>query len=425
MAHQNEPAVPVLDYHAGPALSSRDRWMVLLAAFLGWMFDGLEQGIFPLIANPALKELTGGDPAAVSKWVGYITAAWLLGAALGGLVFGWLGDRIGRVRAMAASILVYSLFTGLGYFAGTPGQLWVLRFIAALGMGGEWSLGVALVMECWPEKLRPLMAGCIGMAANFGILLIAVVGYLFPVTPTSWRWVMLAGAVPALLTFFIRLYVPESHRWQESVKHGHSRPLREVFSAGLAPRTILAIAFASIALIGTWASVQQIPVWVDKQLNPGDPRAKAMAQIACAFGAIIGTFFAPLIGGRLGRRPTFFLLCTASLALCSYLFWGFKSYNAGFVLMVGAVGCVTASFYGWFPLYLPELFPTRVRATGQGVSYNTGRILAAAAALNIGPIVALYGGDFAKMCGTITLVYILGMIFIWFAPETKGKPLPE
>jgi MFS family permease len=405
--------------------NTRGQWMVLLAAFLGWGFDGLEQGIFPLIANPALKELTGGNAGEVSKWVGYITAAWLLGAATGGLTFGWLGDRIGRVRAMAVSILMYSLFTGLAFFARTPAQLWCLRFIAALGMGGEWSLGVALVMECWPERWRPLLAGCIGMAANVGILLIAVFGYFFKITSDSWRWVMLAGALPALLTFVIRLFVPESERWKQAVQHGQSQPVREVLSGSLAPRTILAIAFASIALIGTWASVQQIPVWVDKQLNPGDPRAKAVAQIASAFGAIVGTFLAPLIGGRLGRRRAFFVLCAASLLLCETLFWGFSSYGALFLLMVFLVGGVTASFYGWFPLYLPELFPTRVRATGQGVSYNTGRILAAVAALNIGPIVQFYEGDFAKMCGTITFVYVLGLFLIWLAPETKGKPLPE
>ncbi|MGE5612135.1 MAG: MFS transporter [Bacillota bacterium] len=405
--------------------NTRGQWMVLLAAFLGWGFDGLEQGIFPLIANPALKELTGGNANEVSQWVGYITAAWLLGAATGGLVFGWLGDRIGRVRAMAVSILMYSLFTGLGFFAQTPGQLWCLRFIAALGMGGEWSLGVALVMECWPERWRPLLAGCIGMAANVGILLIAVFGYFYKITSDSWRWVMLAGALPALLTFVIRLFVPESERWKQAVQHGHSQPVREVFSGGMALRTILSIAFASIALIGTWASVQQIPVWVDKQLNPGDPRAKAVAQIASAFGAIVGTFLAPLIGGRLGRRRTFFVLCATSLFLCEVLFWRFSSYGVLFLVMVFLVGGVTASFYGWFPLYLPELFPTRVRATGQGVSYNTGRILAAVAALNIGPIVQFYHGDFAKMCGTITFIYILGLFLIWLAPETKGKPLPE
>ena len=428
MPQQASPTGKVLNYQTlapASALSSRDRWLVLLAAFLGWGFDGLEQGIFPLIANPALKELTRGNVTAIPTWVGYITACWLLGAACGGLAFGWLGDRLGRVRAMALSILTYSLFTGLGYFAHAPWQLAALRFIAALGMGGEWSLGVALVMECWPEKWRPVLAGCIGAAANLGFLTIGLFGILFPVTPSSWRWVMLAGAVPALLTFFIRLFVPESPRWQQSARQAAPQPVREIFTSGLAKTTLLAITFASIALIGTWASVQWIPVWVDKQINPGNPSAKAVVQCMLAVGAIIGSFLAPIIGGITGRRPAYFALCLSSLVACAALFWGMKDYSAAFIVVAVLVGGTTASFYGWLPLYLPELFPTRVRATGQGMSYNTGRILAAGAALGGGHIVNLYGGNYAKMCGTITLVYVLGMILIWLAPETKGKPLPE
>ncbi len=180
-----------------------------------------------------------------------------------------------------------------------------------------------------------------------------------------------------------------------------------------------------MALIGTWASTQWIPIWVDKQVNPGNPAAKAIAIAASAIGAIIGAFCAPLVGGRIGRRKAYFMLCLLSLASCMVLFWTMHTYNVAFVLMVGVVGMTTAAFYGWLPLYLPELFPTRVRATGQGLSYNTGRILSAASALGAGHIVSFYGGRYAYMCGTITLVYIIGMVLIWLGPETKGKPLPE
>jgi len=177
----------------------KSQWLVLLAAFLGWMFDGLEMGIFPLVARPALQDMM---PAVadmkpdqfVGLWMSYITALFLVGAALGGLSFGWIGDRLGRVRAMTLSILTYSVFTGLCYFAREPWQLGTLRFVAAFGMGGEWSLGVALVMEAWPAEKRPLLAGVIGAAANVGFALIAVVGLFFKVTQDSWRWVMVAGA---------------------------------------------------------------------------------------------------------------------------------------------------------------------------------------------------------------------------------------
>ena len=205
--------------------SRKAQWLVLAAAFLGWMFDGLEMGIFPLVARPALQSMSvavaGVSPDQfVGLWMGRITALFLVGAAFGGFTFGWLGDRLGRVRAMILSILTYSIFTGLCYFAQQPWQLGALRFLAAFGMGGEWSLGVALVMETWPHDKRPLLAGVIGAAANVGFALIAVFGIYFKITQDSWRWVMVAGAAPALLALGIQLVVPESERWKEAVKHG-------------------------------------------------------------------------------------------------------------------------------------------------------------------------------------------------------------
>jgi predicted MFS family arabinose efflux permease len=154
------------------------------------------------------------------------------------------------------------------------------------------------------------------------------------------------------------------------------------------------------------------------------PRAKADTQIVSSLGAIVGCVIGPLVGGRLGRRPAYFMLCLASLVLCAILFRQIDRYGALFLVLVGAVGCATASFYGWLPLYLPELFPTRVRATGQGLSFNSGRILASLGALQMGQLMQHYGGSYARAGATITLVYICGMVLIWFAPETKGRPLP-
>ena len=410
---------------APPARSSSGRWMVLLAAFLGWMFDGMEMGIFPLIAGPALTDMgyAGGD---IARWNGVFHSVFLIGAACGGLLFGWLGDKVGRVRAMTFSVLAYSVFTGIGYFSTAAWQLAALRFLAALGMGGEWALGVALVMEIWPDRLRPMMAGLIGAASNVGFALIAGLGMYIKITPDSWRWVMLAGAAPAVLTFFIRLFVPESERWQAQVKaHGTAKPVREIFAGSQLRLTLLGIGFASVALIGTWGSVQWIPLWVDRQLKPGDPTAKATAQFLSSVGAIVGCLIAPLVGNVLGRRWTYFLLCATSLAMCAWLFRGFGEYNTTFLVVVALVGMTTASFYGWLPLYLPELFRTRVRATGQGVSFNSGRILAAAGAMVAGGLVTFYNGSYAASGSVITLIYLVGMVLIWFAPETKGKPLPE
>jgi len=237
---------------------------------------------------------------------------------------------------------------------------------------------------------------------------------------------MLAGALPALLTFFIQIFVPESERWKESTKKSPAAgPLREIFSPGLRKSTLLAICFASIALIGTWGSVQWLTLWADQMTGGKIPEAKANTQILSALGAVIGCFIGPWIGGTVGRRPAYFGLCAVSLGLCAILFRTIGAYGPAFLLMVTLVGGSTAAFYGWMPLYLPELFPTRVRATGQGLAYNSGRILAAVGALEMGSLIKHYSGSYAKAGATITLIYLVGMIVIWFAPETKGKPLPE
>jgi MFS family permease len=405
----------------------RDQWMALIAAFLGWLFDGFEMGLFPVLARPALRSMLSGNlEADVGRWMGIITALFLIGAATGGALFGWLGDRVGRVRALSISILAYSLFTGVGYFATEPWHLGACRFLAALGLGGEWALGVALVMEAWPERHRPWLASAIGAAANIGYVLVAVVGTALPVTTASWRWMMLLGAAPALLVFFIRLFVPESERWREAVARTPSKPLREVFGPELRGRMVLGIILASVALMGTWGAVQWIPLWVDQMTGGKEPAAKAISQILFSGGAVVGTVLAPLLAGRVGRRPAYFILCVASLGACTLLFRVLPGvFDGTLKAAMFLVGVATAAFYGWFPLYFPELFPTRVRATGQGVCYNSGRILAAGGALAQGQLVAYFDGSYARASATITFIYIVGALVIWLAPETRGRELPR
>lgn len=413
---------------------TRTQWMVLVAAFLGWLFDGYEMGLFPVIARPALKDILGagaGDEA-IGWWMGIATAAFLLGAACGGAIFGWLGDRIGRVKSMALSILVYSLVNGLGWFATEAWHLAGVRFLSALGMGGQWSLAVALVMECWPERWRPMLAGAIGAAANVGFLLVGVTARLHHVTPESWRWMMLVAAAPAFLVVFVMLAVPESQKWRDAVaSSGNVQPLREVFGPALRKKTLLAITFASIALIGTWGSVQWLPVWANQMVTATGADAVAAGEATAnvhmiqALGAITGAFVAPLLGARLGRRLSFFLICLASVVVCAITFRGCDTYSNSFLVLAFSMSVATASMYGWFPLYFPELFPTRVRATGQGVSYNSGRVLAAVGALTQGQLVAAFGGSYAQAGAVVSMIYALGLVLIWFAPETKGKPLPD
>ena len=417
---------------AAPEVSSsqaitRGMQMTLLASFLGWMMDGYEQAIFPLLASPALKSMV--PEGEVGVWMARITATFLVGAAFGGAGFGWLGDRIGRVRAMGLSILFYSLFSGLCYFAESPVHLAIFRFFSALGMGGEWALGVALVMESWPEQHRPKMAAAIGLAANFGMVLVGAVALAYPASNESWRIHFLIGASPAIITLLIRLFVPESEKWKraaslESPVEQRTSKILEVFSPPHLRSTIGGILLVSVVLIGTWGAVQWIPLWVTELAGPTNVRAKAYAMVLVSSGACVGTVVAPLLLARLTRRRGYQLLCVLAVTMSFWIFrtpatWGLLLWIKIFLL-----GCAATAFYGFFPLYLPELFPTRIRATGQGICYNTGRLVAVPFVLLSGELVKWLGG-YQQAAAVITLIYLAGLVFATFARETSGQSLAE
>jgi MFS family permease len=433
----------------------RGRWLALIGALLGWLFDGFEIGIFPLVARPALldvlhlrepyeaaKEAKDEDArrrieGTFSTWNARVTAAFLFGAALGGWGFGWLGDRIGRVRAMVFSVLTYALFTGTTGLAQDAWQIALLRFLAALGMGGEWSLGVALVMESWGPRSRPLLAGIIGACGNLGVVLTTVPVMLVhaagvPLNEGGWRWVLGMCAVPALLTFFLRTFVPESEKWQHAAASGPRPSMTEIFTPGLRYRSIFAAAMGSVALVATWGAVHWITPWVQSETHgPDSQRLTNYAQIALGAGAVCGGFCGAFLGQFVSRRAWYFFLCLGSLLVCGVIFrldlQGGEAINAGFWLLVWLMGFLSASFYGWLPLYLPELFPTRVRATGQGFGFNFGRVVAGFGTLGMGFLMGerVFHGNIGHAAATISLVYLIGMALAWFAPETKGQGLPE
>jgi MFS family permease len=419
------------------------QWLALLAALLGWMFDGFEQGVFPMVGRPALVQLLAlqdldrqandanrspedrvrakdAVDGPVRNWNAVMSAAYLLGAAAGGLVFGWLGDRVGRVRAMVFSVLTYALFTGLCGAAQAPWHLACLRFTSALGMGGEWSLGVALVMESWSAHARPVLAGLIGAAANVGFFLVGAVGKVLD-PAAHWRGIFFLCVLPALLTFLLRTFVPESERWQQAVATGPKPRVRDIFTARLRGRALLGAAIGAVALLPTWGAVTWIPLWLGQvKSNP------ANGQMCAAFGAILGAILGAVLAGRLRRRLGYFLLCLLALFACQALFlgWAQGPFDLAFFLMVVVVGACSVTFYGWLPLYLPELFPTRVRATGQGFCYNFGRVLAA-----LGVVVLTFGpdikGNYPLASAVVCSVYVVGLALAWFIPETKGQPLPD
>ncbi len=445
------------DLSSGAAdLSPSQRWLVLSTAFLGWMFAGLEISTFVLLSRPAMLDMlgarldTGTAEAVIGDWFAWYQCAFLLGAAAGGWIFGWLGDQAGRTRAMAASILCYSLITGLSYFAADPFTLLALRFVACLGVGGVWPNAVSLAVEALPGVSRALMAGLMGAAANVGFVLLGLLCCLVPVTPESWRWVLLVGAAPAVLGVLVLACVPESPGWlADRLRAGEgakSRPVREILRPPLLSRTAIGICLGAVPVIGTAANANWLVLWADKAADhtlqvsaevradttsaapvarSRDPRLKAWTQVTRSGGAVFGSLLGGWLASLLGRRVTYFFISLASFAISSYIYHFLNPHDAKFALFAFLLGFVGVTYFGWLPLYLPELFPTRVRSTGTGVTFNSGRILAAASVLGAGALMRLFDGDYARVGAFTGLVYVMGMVVICFAPDTTAKKLED
>lgn len=416
------------------ALSQSARLIVLFTAFAGLLFDGVELGLMPIASMSVTKSLLGAGytDALAGDWFARLTASLMLGAAFGGIFFGALGDRIGRTRALGVSVLFYSVFAGAGMFVTSLEQMLVLRFLVGLGCGGVWPTGVALVSECWPNVSRPVVAGIVGAGINVGILLLSQVARVWHITPESWRWVFGWSAVPGVLGLAALWFVPESPKWLASRGAAHAgttqtvaTPLRELFRPPLLRSTLVGIALGAIPMIGAWAASKWMIPWADNVGGAAQPGYKAVTQGYWAVGAVLGSFFGAQIASLLGRRLTYFLISLGSVVLTCGIFTLTAPLQAAFLPLVFAQGLVATLFFGWLPLYLPELFPTRVRATGSGISYNCGRFATAIGVFFAGALMTLFDGDFAKVGAVTGLIYAFGMVVIWWAPDTTGKSLDD
>jgi MFS transporter, SHS family, sialic acid transporter len=408
-------------------LSRAARVCVLAAAFSGLVFDGIELGLMPVASLSVSKSLLGFafTPTLGGDWFARFTAALMVGAALGGIVLGGMGDRFGRARAMGVSILIYSVFAGLGAWVRTQEQMLALRFLVGLGVGGVWPNGVALVAECWPNTSRPLVSGILGAGINVGILVLSQVTRVWAITPDSWRWIFKLSTLPAVLGVAVLIGLPESPRWL-LIRGNQSklgRPLQDLFRQPLLRATLVGILLSSIPLVGAWAGSKWMIPWADEVAGTTQPGYKAMTQGWWALGATIGSFFGAQIAGYLGRRRAYFLISLGSTALTLAMFLGTAPLQRSFLPIVFAQGFVSTLFFGWLPLYLPELFPTRVRALGTGVSMNAGRFATAGGVLVAGIVFVLVEGQYPAVGAAVALVYALGMLAIWSAPETAGRTL--
>jgi MFS family permease len=439
---------------------SRYQWVVLLVAWLGWVFDSMDGTLYSLVQKPSMTELMGpgASEALVGQYSGYVFAATLLGWATGGVAFGVVADYLGRTKALVATILLYSVFTGLSALAQTWEQLAVFRFITGLGLG-------ALVAEVWPDHLRAKAGAILQSAAALGYFLAAVINLW--VGALSWRYVYLVGALPAVFVLFIRMLVKEPERWVEARRQREAQraaamgagggdgaragsaaaphhaavataqageaevdafTLRQLFSPALRRDTIVASALAFVALFALWGATMWIPSAIREVLAPRRLPAEEVnryvsyAVMVLNAGALFGYLaFGPL-ADRWGRKVTFLL----------YLIGGVATFPATFLLAPGltmiflllpALGFFTLGITSGFPIYLPELFPTRVRATGVGFCYNFGRYIAASGPFIAGYLVAWSGGSYAKAASAISLIYVVGMVVLLFARETRGERL--
>lgn len=407
-------------------LSKRAKTGILTAAFLALLFDGVELGLMPvaslsvsqsLLGDEYTKEL-GGD------WFARFTAALMLGAALGGIFLGNLGDRIGRSRAMGVCILFYSVFAGMGAWVQTQEQMLVLRFLVGLGVGGLWPNGMALVSECWPGASRPLVSGTMMAGMNAGILALSQAVRVWPLSPDSWRWIFMLAALPAILGIIVTFSLPESPQWlalrsvaKEKAKPS-AQPISALFRPGLLHLTLVGILVSAIPMVGAWSASKWMIPWADSVAGSELPGYKAATQGWWALGATLGSFLGAQLASGLGRRPSYCLISLLTFGITTAMFQWTAPLEPSFHPIVFAQGFLATLFFGWLALSLPELFPTEVRATGSGLCYNSGRFATALGVMLAGVIFTTLGGDYARVGTICAAVYGIGIVAIWLAPDT-------
>jgi MFS family permease len=420
------------------------QWLVLTVAWLGWVFDSMDSTLYAIVLLPALNELlgSGGSTEGIEWYGGIIFSIFLVGWSLGGVLFGIVADYIGRTRTMIFTILIYSIFTGMAALSQDWWHLAIYRFITAMGIGGEWAAGATLVAETWPEEKRARAAGILQSAWAAGFFLAALVNLFFGTF--GWRVIFLVGILPALVTLLIRMMVKEPDRWlkvkaEEKALRQKTRRTEEeearlslgltrLFQPDLRRRTIVGATLAFVAVFGLWGGTNWTPTLIrqllaDQNLDPAIVnRNVSYAVMSLNVGALIGYLsFGPL-ADWLGRRTTFFLMCLGSFLMLPITYFTPKDYYV-VIALLPVLGFFNNGIFSGFAIYLPELFPTRIRATGAGFCFNIGRVLASG-----GPLIKGYLGTFVepgKAASLIGLVYLLGIFVLPFGPETKGKPLPE
>ena len=404
---------------------SPQQWKSGIAAWLGWLFDGLDIHLYTVVAPvfvALLLQSTSTTSPDVKEKAAYIQAAFLVGWALGGAFFGRLGDILGRSRSLSLTILTYAVFTGLSSVAQTWQQLLIFRFIAALGICGEWAVGSALLSETWPKSWRGWLAATLQTGVNIGVLLATLTTYLMA---GNERWVFLVGILPALFVFWIRKNVPEPDEWKAAKEKGDKAPgIADLFRQPVLSTTLRVVAVCSTSLTAWWA----FQFWHLQHLR-SLPEVQAMDKLAITqlasktFGwiigiSILGNYFAGFLARKLGYRAAIAVMllgfCLANTA--AYIVPRSAATLLPFLPVVGFFSGV----FALFTMYLPPLFPTLLRTTGAGFCYNIGRIFAAAGTVFfvlINPV-----GDMRLSLISLSPLFFLAMCFALTLPDLRDEP---
>jgi MFS family permease len=426
------------------------QWKSGLAAWLGWLFDGLDMHLYTLVALPFVAHLLGAtrDDPAVGWHSSLIQAAFMVGWAVGGTLFGRVGDLVGRSRALMFTILTYALFTGLSFFAATWWHLLIFRFLAALGIGGEWAVGASLLSETWPKGWRPWMAAVLQTAVNLGSLLAGAAAYGMAAVPLRdvfpaailpdylaaelpVRSVFLIGVLPALLVLWIRRAVPEPDEWRaarERVDHDRAhlrRPgIADLFAGPLRRVTLLTTAVCSLSLTGHWAfmfwylqHLQHLPL-VASWAQEARQQYVGVALIVVMIASIVGNFVAAGLARRFGYRPAIVGMCLFYAASMFTAYFAQRGHRE-MLLFIAPVGLAQGVF-GLFTMYLPPLFPPLIRTTGAGFCYNIGRLAAAAGIVYFGTFSVSTDPGFHRL----SLLYA-SFLFVPAAAVAMFLPEPE
>ncbi len=415
-------------------------YLVLVVACLAWSFETFDQWLFVFSKQRAIADLlgaAGSDAKLVGSWTNIATASLMIGWATGGLFFGMIGDRLGRVRTLQLTILMYAVLSGLSGFAQDVYQFSALRFLMGLGVGGEFAAGASLVAETFPIHARATALAGVQAASAFGNMTAAVVNGAFFSAGLSWRWLFAVGVGPAIILVIILRFVHEPEVWVQAravAKRGAGGlgSILALFREPLLRRhTFIGVSLAAVGVIGFWGVGVLTPELLRSVLNPQSvPDLKAFAEkwVSIAgfsqnFGCACGALCFGYVAQRLGRRKGFLLAFVACMVMVPAVFFLTNSHWVAVVLFF-LLGFALLSVLSGFAVYFPELFPTRMRSTGTGFCYNVARYITAGMLFATIPIKAHLG--MAGMVYAVMAVYVLGCLVILFAaPETKDKPLPE